>query len=135
MAQEKKLALSCDPCEDVVISGDKTRILQLINNLLDNALKFTPEGGRVALLLVRQGHEVLLEVRDSGIGIPASELPHIFKRFYQVDAARSGVERGTGLGLQICKRIVDAHGGEISVEPNSDAGVTFRVVLPAQAKI
>jgi heavy metal sensor kinase len=135
MAQEKKLALSCEPCEDAVISGDKTRILQLINNLLDNAIKFTPEGGRVALMLARQGHEVHLEVRDSGIGIPESELPHIFKRFYQVDAARSGAGRGTGLGLQICKRIVDVHGGGISVEPNRDGGVTFRVVLPVQAKI
>ena len=135
MAQEKKLCLSCEPCEDVVISGDKTRILQLINNLLDNALKFTPDGGRVGLMLVRQDHEVHLAVSDTGIGIPESELPHIFKRFYQVDAARSGVGRGTGLGLQICKRIVDAHGGAISVEPNRDSGVTFRVVLPVQAKI
>ncbi len=135
MAQEKKLALSCEPCEDVVISGDKTRILQLINNLLDNALKFTPEGGRVALMLSRQHDEIHLRVSDTGIGIPESELPHIFKRFYQVDAARSGIERGTGLGLQICKRIVDAHGGMISVEPNPNCGVTFRIVLPVQPKI
>ena len=134
MAQEKKLALSCEPCEDVIISGDKTRILQLINNLLDNAIKFTPEGGRVALVLTRHNHEVYLDVSDTGIGIPESELPNIFKRFYQVDAARSGVERGTGLGLQICKRIVDAHGGVISVEPNSDGGVAIRVILPIQTK-
>ena len=89
MAQEKQLRLACERCEDVVICGDKTRILQLISNLLDNAIKFTPEGGRVALMLARPD-DIQLQVSDTGIGIPESEMPHIFKRFYQVDAARSG---------------------------------------------
>ena len=69
-------------------------------------------------MLLKNDHGVELQVRDTGIGIPQSEMPHIFNRFYQVDSSRSGFARGTGLGLQICKRIADAHGGTISVQPN-----------------
>jgi heavy metal sensor kinase len=135
MAQEKQLQFMCERCDDVVICGDRTRILQLVSNLLDNAIKFTPAGGSVELMLDRQNHEAHFRVRDTGIGIPACKIPHVFKRFYQVDAARSGGARGTGLGLQICKRIVDAHGGEISVEPNTGSGITIRVILPVQTKL
>ena len=135
MAQEKQLQFACERCDDVVICGDKTRILQLVSNLLDNAIKFTPEGGQVTIMLLKNDCGVQLQVRDTGIGIPLSEIPHIFNRFYQVDSSRSGLSRGTGLGLQICKRIADAHGGMISVQPNMGSGVTFTVMLPSQAKV
>ncbi len=135
MAQEKQLQFTCERCDDVVICGDRTRILQLVSNLLDNAIKFTPEGGQVITMLLKNSNGVQMQVRDTGIGIPRSEVPHIFNRFYQVDASRSGIARGTGLGLQICKRIVDAHGGEISVEQNAGSGVTFIVMLPIHAKV
>ena len=130
MAQEKQLQFNCEGCDDVVICGDRTRILQLVSNLLDNAIKFTPEGGLITTTLLKNEHGIELRVRDTGIGIPQSALPHIFNRFYQVDSSRSGSASGTGLGLQICKRIADAHGGMISVQPNMDAGVTFTVMLP-----
>jgi signal transduction histidine kinase len=135
MAQEKQLQFVCEQCDDAVMCCDRTRILQLVSNLLDNAIKFTPEGGRVSIMLVARDGGVQLQVSDTGIGIQASEIQHIFSRFYQVDAARSGLARGTGLGLQICKRIVDAHCGMISVEPNVSSGVTFSVMLPAQTKV
>jgi len=134
MAQEKQLQFTCERCDDVVICGDRTRILQLLSNLLDNAIKFTPEGGQVTTMLLKNDSGVELQVSDTGIGIPPGKMPHIFDRFYQVDASRSGVARGTGLGLQICKRIADAHGGMISVQPNAGSGVTFSVMLPSQAK-
>jgi signal transduction histidine kinase len=134
MAQEKQLQFTCERCDDAVICGDRTRILQLVSNLLENAIKFTPEGGRVTIMLITNDTGVELQVHDTGIGIPPSKMPHIFNRFYQVDSSRSGLARGTGLGLQICKRIADAHGGMISVQPNMESGVTFTVMLPSQAK-
>jgi len=135
MAQEKRLHFTLERCDDVVISGDKTRVLQLLSNLLDNAIKFTPEGGQVAIQLLQHERDAQLRVCDTGIGIPESAIPRIFNRFYQVDEARSGTTRGTGLGLQICKRIVEAHGGIISVEPNVSRGVTFTVMLPANPHV
>ena len=135
MAQEKQLQFTCERCDDVVICGDRTRILQLVSNLLDNAIKFTPEGGRVTTMLFKNDRGIQLQVSDTGIGIPPGELQHIFNRFYQVDSSRSGITRGTGLGLQICKRIADAHGGVISVEPNVGSGVSFIVMLPAHTKL
>ena len=135
MAQEKQLQFVCEQCDDVVICGDRTRILQLVSNLLDNAIKFTAEGGQVTIMLIKNDHGAQLKVSDTGIGIQPSEIQHIFKRFYQVDASRSGLARGTGLGLQICKRIVEAHGGRISVEPNAGSGVTFSVMLPSQTMV
>jgi signal transduction histidine kinase len=130
MAQEKKLRFALTRCDDVVLSADKTRLLQLISNLLDNAIKFTPENREVKVSLVSENREACLQVRDTGIGIPEHEFPHIFKRFYQIDEARSGSERGTGLGLQICKRIVEAHGWKITVARNEGNGVTFSVTIP-----
>jgi heavy metal sensor kinase len=135
MAQEKQLQFTCERCDDVVICGDRTRLLQLVSNLLDNAIKFTPEGRQVSIMLLKNDFGVQLQVRDTGIGIAMNGIPHIFNRFYQVDSSRSGPVRGTGLGLQICKRIVDAHGGTISVQPNMGGGVTFTVMLPSHIKV
>ena len=105
----------------------------MLNNLLDNALKFTPADGQVRVSLESEAGGALLRVCDTGIGIPAEAAEQIFKRFYQVDPARSGEEHGAGLGLQICKRIVGAHGGTIVARPNPDRGLTIEVRVPGLA--
>lgn len=132
MAQERGIALTIPRRDSAVALADKTRLLQLLSNLLDNALKFTPEGGSVRVALVRDQHTIRIEIADSGVGIPDDAMAHIFDRFYQVDAARSGEHRGAGLGLQICKRIVEAHGWTIAVRRNDGPGVTFSVTIPVK---
>ena len=118
------------------VSGDAAALEQVAFNLLDNALSYTPRGGTVALELREQEREgastAILEVRDSGIGIPADDLPRIFERFYRVDKARSRSEGGTGLGLAIVKHIVENHGGHVEVESQEGQGTTFRVELPTR---
>lgn len=130
MAEEKKLSFTIDRCDDIIINSDKTRIYQLISNLMDNAIKFTPENGSVAISLIKENNSAKFTIADSGIGIAESEIPNIFNRFYQVDKSRSGFRRGSGLGLNICKKIVEAHKGSIAVEKNKHGGVTFTVILP-----
>jgi signal transduction histidine kinase len=133
MAQDKKLQFTIEQCVDVVFACDKTRIRQLFSNLIDNAIKFTPQQGSVTLSLVNAGSSVQFRVSDTGIGIPAADIPNVFNRFYQGDKSRSGVSRGSGLGLHICKRIAEAHCGGITVESNHGAGVTLIVTLPFPA--
>lgn len=130
MAEEKKLSFTIDRCDDIIINSDKTRIYQLISNLMDNAIKFTPENGSVAISLIKENNSAKFTIADSGIGIAESEIPNIFNRFYQVDKSRSGFRRGSGLGLNICKKIVEAHKGSIAVEKNKHGGVAFTVILP-----
>jgi len=130
MAQEKDLHFSVDRCDDVLFRGDRTRIHQLLSNLIDNAIKFTPVQGTVTLSLFTKNKGIEFRVSDTGIGIPAADKPSIFNRFFQGDKSRSGSARGSGLGLHICKRIVEAHDGEITVESNEGSGVTFIVTLP-----
>jgi len=130
LAEEKKLTFTIDRCDSVLINGDKTRILQLLNNLIDNAIKFTPGHGSVTLSLISDTATVRFSVKDTGIGIPEREIPYIFDRLYQVDKSRSGSSRGTGLGLHICRKIVEVHGGSIAVTNNEEKGVTFTVILP-----
>jgi signal transduction histidine kinase len=101
-------------------------------NLISNGIKYTPEGGRVTVSLVRTGDDAELRVRDTGIGIPAEHLPHIFDRFYKADASRAGVTGGSGLGLSIVKAIVERHGGTISVASRPGRTV-FEMVLPTTA--
>jgi len=112
------------------VMGDADRLKQLFLNLMDNAIKYTPSGGAVTLSFVREGEWVRVEVRDTGIGIPEKDLPHIFDRFYRVDKARAREKGGTGLGLSICKWIVDQHGGKIQVQSQVGKGTTFTVWLP-----
>jgi two-component system phosphate regulon sensor histidine kinase PhoR len=114
------------------IKADRDRIRQVLINLLDNAVKFTPEEGRISVevCLNAEGTGVELHVKDRGIGIPSSDLPRIFERFYRVDKARSREQGGTGLGLAIVKHIVEAHRGHVSVKSTLGQGSDFCVTLP-----
>lgn len=118
----------------VMVHGDPQRLRQVINNLIDNSLKFTHEGKsvRVELLPPTEGEPVLLRVIDEGVGIPPEELPQVFERFFTVDRARtrSGISRGSGLGLSICKSIVKAHAGRIEVTSEVGKGTCFSVYFP-----
>jgi heavy metal sensor kinase len=116
---------------DVVIDGDATRIDQVITNLLSNAVRYNREGGRVTVSLTRQDDAALLSVADTGVGISAEHQPHVFDRFYRVDAARSRAEGGSGLGLAIVQSIIVAHGGSIGVSSRAGEGTIFSVRLPA----
>jgi signal transduction histidine kinase len=117
------------PSDDVPpVFGDSTRLGQLIDNLLSNALKFTPAGGRVVIRLRDLGSTAELSVTDTGVGIPADEIPSLFTRFFRASTARE--VPGTGLGLAIARAIVVGHGGEIAVESPSAGGTTVKVLLP-----
>jgi heavy metal sensor kinase len=116
--------------DQAVVLGDADRLKQLLLNLVDNAIKYTPKGGRVTLSLYREDGWVRLEVADTGLGIPPEDLPHIFERFYRVDKARSREKGGTGLGLSIAQWITQAHGGRIHVESQVGKGTTFTIWLP-----
>ena len=116
--------------DQAMVLGNADRLRQLLLNLMDNALKYTPAGGKVTLSLYREDDWVKLMVSDTGIGIPPSDLPHICERFSGVDKARSRQKGGTGLGLSIVKWIAEAHGGRVAVESQLGKGSTFIVWLP-----
>ncbi|HEU4758388.1 MAG TPA: heavy metal sensor histidine kinase [Dehalococcoidia bacterium] len=130
-AQRKGVRLEVVPGRQVHLAADEDLLLQLLLNLLDNAVKYTPPGGEVRVDWEANGAEVALRVRDTGSGIDREHLPHIFDRFYRVDKARSRAEGGAGLGLSICRWIAEAHGGAISVESAPpEKGSTFSVRFP-----
>ena len=112
------------------IRGDRKSLRRLIWTLVDNAIKYTPEGGRVEILLEGTGSQVRLRVRDTGRGIPYHDLPHIFERFYVVDRSRSREHTGTGLGLSIARHLVEAHGGTLTAQSVYGRGATFVCRLP-----
>jgi two-component system phosphate regulon sensor histidine kinase PhoR len=118
--------------ESVQVRADAEAVRQILDNLLDNAIKYTPEGGRISLNARATADRVVIEVADTGIGIPRAELPRIFERFYRVDKGRGRSMGGTGLGLSIVWHLVQALGGRISVESRVNAGSLFRVDLPRQ---
>jgi len=111
---------------------DRQRMEQVFLNLLDNAVKFTPSGGKISILAKWEKPYVRVEVKDTGVGIPAEHLSRVFERFYRVDRARSREAGGTGLGLAIVRQIVAAHQGKIEVESSPEVGSTFRIFLPSQ---
>jgi hypothetical protein len=112
------------------LAVDPTRIAQLLGNLISNAVKFTPEGGKAEITLAAEGGEAVLSVADTGIGIAAADRERIFERFYRTEAATQRVIPGSGLGLTISRAIVDAHGGTIAVRSDGEHGSTFTVRLP-----
>jgi len=131
LAMRKGLRLMTDfDSTSIVLSGDDELLKRMILNLLDNAVKYTPEGGTVYVELSRRNGSAQLVVRDSGIGIPEVDLTRIFDRFYRVDKARSRELGGAGLGLSIVRWIVEAHGGSIDVKSSPNHGSAFTVDLP-----
>ncbi len=115
--------------DQAVVLGDADRLRQLLLNLVDNAIKYTPSGGDVTLTLKRQAGWVQISVADTGCGIPAQDLPHIFERFYRADRSRTR-PGGAGLGLSIAKWVAEAHGGELEVESEVGQGTVFTLYLP-----
>ncbi|MGQ9524331.1 MAG: sensor histidine kinase [Armatimonadota bacterium] len=130
-ASEKNLVLTVDVPDHLYISADVAKIERVLLNLLDNAIKYTEQGGRVSVSAQPEGNRVRISVVDTGIGIPPEDLPHVFDRFYRVDKARSRRMGGSGLGLAIVREIVEAHGGSVSVESKLGLGSVFSVELPA----
>jgi len=130
LADEKGIVVTCDAPAPVWVTGDAMRLKQVIVNIVDNAIKYTAEGGRILVSLQARDENAVLTVTDTGIGIPAESLPFVFERFYRTDKARSRESGGTGLGLAIVKAICTAHNGTVSVESSENQGSTFRVQLP-----
>ncbi|EGO63026.1 sensor histidine kinase [Acetonema longum] len=126
----KNIALSLPAGDWVEIMGDREKIAQLLVILLDNAVKYTPEGGSVTVRVNKRHNAAEMIVQDTGMGISAGDLPCIFDRFYRADKSRSGKERGNGLGLAIAKWIVEKHAGSISAESSLGTGTTMVVTLP-----
>jgi two-component system sensor histidine kinase ResE len=112
---------------------DEDRVNEVLGNLLSNAFKFTPRGGKVALSVLPSDGNVVITVADTGAGISPEQLPHIFDKFFQADNQAQAATKGTGLGLAIAKEIVEAHGGHITVESKVGEGTTFVVILPVEA--
>jgi signal transduction histidine kinase len=129
-SQASHVRLAIGDLEQVEMLGDPDRLKQLLFNLVNNACRYTPDGGRVTLALVERNGVASLTVSDTGPGIAPEDLPRIFERFYRTDHARSGEVGGTGLGLAISQVIAEAHGGRIEVESQVGAGSTFTVMLP-----
>lgn len=127
--REKGVSVSGD-LHETIVAGDPRRLEQIVVNLLSNALRYTDAGGRVAMVVRRRGDHALLEVVDTGIGIPAADLPHVFTRFWRGEKSRSRATGGTGIGLAIVHELVRAHGGRVTVESEVGAGSMFRVVIP-----
>lgn len=133
LAEDKKLSISRAAAGPVLVQGDRARLKQVIVNLLDNAIKYTPEKGAVSLSVTASNGLAILEVSDTGPGIPAEALPHVFDRFFRVDQVRSRDLGGAGLGLSIVKSICTAHGAEVRVFSTPGQGSRFRVELPLVA--
>ncbi len=130
LARQRGLDLQREEGGAVPVEGDQTRLMQLLVNLVDNALKYTPSGGAVMVSAGQEAGWGMLRIADTGIGIAPEHLPHLFERFYRVDKARARPGGGTGLGLAICSWIAEAHGGTIGVESQPGVGTTFTVRLP-----
>jgi signal transduction histidine kinase len=127
-AEAKGVTLAAAPTDDVAVVADRTRLEQVAANLIDNAVKYTPAGGRVDVEVGRTNDAALFRVRDTGPGIPADELPRIFDRLFRGDHSRA--ERGLGLGLSLVKAVVEAHGGAVDVRSEPGRGSVFTVSLP-----
>jgi len=128
-AKGVRLEYSTPGAADVVVNGDRTRLEQVAANLIDNAVKYTPAGGRIDVSVNRDGRRAFFRVQDTGPGIPSDELPRVWDRLFRGD--RSRTERGLGLGLSFVKAIVEAHGGSVEVQSEVGRGSTFSVALPA----
>ena len=130
LAEDKGIAIACDANRKVPVEGDRARLKQVVVNLLDNAIKYTPAQGAIQLNVTTINGHAMLEVVDNGMGIPADAQAHVFERFYRVDQTRSGDSGSAGLGLSIVKSICSAHGAEVEVQSTIGKGSRFCVKLP-----
>jgi signal transduction histidine kinase len=131
-AEAARVQLTAELPPECLIQADRIQIERLVSNLLSNAVKYTPAGGRVCVRLSPEDGQAKLEVEDTGQGIPASDLPHIFDRFYRVPSADLSPERGLGLGLSFVAWIAKAHGGTVGVTSEPGRGSCFTVRLPGK---
>jgi two-component system, OmpR family, sensor histidine kinase SenX3 len=133
VARRKNIALQWKrfgKAAQYTVRGDETQLTSMFTNLLDNAINYTPPGGRVEVTGGMEGSEIVIEIADTGIGIPEGKLSRIFERFYRVDKARSKATGGTGLGLSIVRHVAENHGGRVTVESTLGEGSVFTVHLP-----
>jgi two-component system phosphate regulon sensor histidine kinase PhoR len=130
LAEERRVALSTELRPGISVRGDRAQLGLLLSNLVDNALRYTPGKGSVCVRLDSFESRAVLQVSDTGEGIPAAELPRVFERFYRVDKARARQTGGTGLGLAIVRHVAEAHGGAVRVDSELARGSTFTVTLP-----
>ena len=133
LAQSRSITLDLQALEPHLVLGDRERLRRVLFNLVDNAIKYTPAGGRVTLSLRQRGRRVCLSVQDTGIGLSEAEQEHIFQRFHRADSARERGAQGSGLGLCIARSIVEAHDGALQVASRPGEGSTFTVYLPQAA--
>jgi PAS domain S-box-containing protein len=131
LAERQGHRMQFTDCEDaVIVNADEAQLTRAIQNIVQNAINYTPPGGNIALTIYQQDNQAVVDVHDNGIGIPVEEIPRIFESFYRTDPARSIATGGAGLGLSIAHRIIVKHGGSISVDSTLGAGSTFRIYLP-----
>jgi signal transduction histidine kinase len=138
LGESNGLAITMPETVDAIVMGERARLRQLLLNLITNAIKYTPKGGRVEISSAfKAPGEIAISVRDTGIGISATDLPHIFDRFWRADRARTrGVERGGfGLGLAISQYIAQAHGGSLVAQSRLGRGTLFTVILPTTSEM
>ncbi len=131
-AEQKQQTLTEDVQEDLLLYGDRSKLGQILYNLMDNAIKYTPENGQIHVSLKQENECIIWRVKDNGIGIPKEDQEHIFERFYRVDKARGRDSGGTGLGLSIVKQMVKMHDGTISVFSEAGQGTEFVVMFPQE---
>lgn len=130
IAEMENKELVCDADEDILIMANKDILWQAVYNIVDNALKYTSENGRVEVSLVKESKKATITVKDNGVGISAEDVKRIFDRFYRVDKARSRSTGGTGLGLSIAQSAIEFHNGTIEVESEPNVGSEFKITLP-----
>ena len=133
LADDKSIALFTKAPSDISLHGDRTRLRQVLANLVDNAIKYTPSGGRVDIEAFHRGQQAVLIVRDNGIGIPSDEMPRIWDRLYRGDKSRS--QRGLGLGLSLVRAVVQAHHGRVEAAANASGGSLFSLYLPLSSSV
>ncbi len=135
LVEEKSIVLTVNAQQHILVKGDPARLKQVVVNLLDNAIKYTPDNGRIAISVSSTEHKAVLSFIDNGIGIPVDALPHIFERFYRADKVRSREQGGAGLGLSIVRAICQAHGGTVEIESTENKGTVCRVILPLAEEV
>jgi signal transduction histidine kinase len=132
IADDRGIELVAEVEETPSMLGDRSRLSQVLDNLISNALKFTPRSGRVSVRVSMAGHEVVVEIQDTGVGIPSAEQDRLFERFFRSSTASEQAIPGTGLGLTIAKAIVERHEGSIAIESTEGVGTTVSVRLPVR---